>query len=467
MVNTMINNFRNNDTTTGKHSAAPAAAISRLIRGSLISAILLLNVAPALAQDAYQKAEQQLKSGDISGMAESYLKILKNNPRDVKARIGYATANSWLGKHELAQRQFNDVLSVQPENLEALSGLGYDLAWDDRFFEAEQQFKKAQLLAPDNAGIEKGLAFTYLWGKQPRQALNVLRSLESKSPDDAEILAAKGQALAALGRKDEAANAFSAALKIQPGREDALNGLAAMQPEKTNTIFHISAWYGKTSGVDDSGLRELELAYSLENKSRIWFRFDDSLSLDNPALARSGESAETLYLGIQSALNPTWQGIFEIGNRDLPANADQQIYKFEAINFQAAQVYKLGVQISPHSNDYTDKLVYTGFGYAMNRSWRVEPALFLSSSGAIDDKEVRAVVFAEYVDPQKWSLGVGAGVGQITSDNTPVEGTVLTSNALFSYPLNPKTNFKAAVRYEDSPTNSFSTVLIGIAVQLP
>lgn len=437
----------------------------RFIRTSLIMALFVLGSPQALAQNLHEQAEQQTRSGDISGMAETYLKILENNPRDVKARLGYATAHSWLGNHELAQRQYREVLALHPENLEALSGLGYDHAWSGQFIDAERVFNKAQSIAPDNIGIQKGLAFTYLWSKQPERALKVLRGLESKSPDDAEILAARGQALAALGKDDAAAAAFKAALKIEPGREDAQNGLAAIEQKKA--VFDISVWFGNTSDGGDSGLREVILGYNLKNNSRLWFRFDDSLSLDNPALARSGEKAETLYIGLQSQMKSTWQGIFEIGNRDLPNNADQQIYKFEAVNIQSPKIFKLGVQVSPHSDDFTDKLIYTGFGYPLNKSWRLEPTLYLSSSGAIDDKEVRAVVFAEYVDPDLWTLGIGAGAGRITSDNAAAEGDVLTSNALFSYPLNHKTKLNLSVRYEDSPTNSFSTALIGIAVQLP
>lgn len=461
----MINQRIRNEKAADSSIPVFSDGTKKLVRSSLITVLLMLGSSLALAQNLHEKAEQQVQSGDINGMAETYMTILEKNPRDVKARLGYARALSWLGNHALAQRQFNDVLSVQPENLEALSGLAYTHAWAGDFFEAEQQFKKARAIAPDNIGIQKGLAFSYLWGKQPGKALIELRSLESQSPDDAEILVAKGQALAALGKHDKASIAFKAALKIEPGREDAINGLDSMPKKKAN--FDISAWYGDTSSGGDSGLREVQLGYSLKNNSRIWFRYDDSLSLDNPALARSGQKAETIYLGLQNPLKSTWQGIFEIGTRDLPANADQQIYKFEAVNIQPTNFYKLGVVLSPHSDNYTDKLVYTSFGFPLNKSWRIEPALFLSSTGAIDDKEARAVVFAEYIDPNLWSVGIGAGVGKITSDNPVSDGEVLTSNALVSYPINPKTKLNLSVRYEDTPTNSFSTVLIGIAVQLP
>ena len=447
----------------------------RLGIAGLLALALLLITFPVFAQSFHEKAQQQALSGDIAGMADSYLSILEKNPEDIRARLGYATANSWLGNHELAQQHYNEVLQLQPKNIEALSGLGYDYAWSGQYAKAEARFTEAMSLAPDNVGIQKGLAFTYLWGKQPDKALKILERAEIDYPNDAEIQVARGQALKALGEDELAIYAFKTALSIDPDREDARNGLKSLgqnpdelkSPAQTPAIFDISAWYGSTSDGGESGLREVFLGYTLKNSSRIWFRYDDSLSLDNPALARSGEDAETYYIGFQAQRLGDWQNIVELGYRELPADADQQIIKFEATTFQAARFYKFGLQISPHSNDYTDKLIYTGLGYPLNKSWRLEPVLYLSSSGAIDDRELRAVVFAEYVAPELWSIGLGAGIGRISSDVSAAEGSVSTANLLFSYPVNQKTRLSLSLRYEDSPTNSFSTALVGISAQLP
>lgn len=458
---------------------------SRFLTTIVVTTLLLLSYSPLQAQSLYDMAQEQARTGDIAGMADSYLKILQQNPDDITARLGYATANAWLGQHDKAQEQFRRVLDQQPSNLEALSGLGYDYAWAGQYAKAEKTFNNALSLAPENPGIQKGLAFTYLWSKQYEKSLNIFNRLGSENPQDAEIQAARGQALLALGRDQAAASAFRTALKIDADREDAKNGLKTIEQkaiqlkateqmatenkpaEEGNPVFDISAWYGSTSDGGDSGLREVTLGYSIKNDSRLWFRFDDSLSLDNPALARSGEKAETGYLGLQTRMNAGWLGVIEIGHRDLPDNADQQIYKVEGIRIQSSRSYKFGVQVSPHSDDYTDKLVFASLGYPLNTSWRLEPTLYLSSSGAIADKEIRAVLFAEYLALERWSIGLGAGLGRISSDNSAVEGSVSTANALLSYAIDQKTRLNLAVRYEDSPTSSFSTLLAGITVQLP
>ena len=431
----------------------------------LIALFFVLFVSSVNAEDLHQKAERLAKTGDVPGMANTYLEILKKYPGDNKARLGYATARSWQGKHEMAQEQFNKVLKNKPNNLEALIGLGYDHAWAHQFNEAEIHFSKALTIAPDNVGAQKGLAFTYLWSDRPKKALDILQPLEKLYPDDAEILAAEGQARLALNEEIEAERAFQRALIIAPGRPDAISGLATINQKKRT--FDFVAWAGDTSNGGASGLREVIVGYWIKEDFRLWARYDNSLSLDNPALARSGEDAKTYYIGALSHIHKQWQGSVEIGTRDLPNNADQEIYKVEAINIHQRDVLKLGVQLSPHSEGFTDKLIYSTYGFPVNNKWRLEPSLYLSSSGAIDDKEWRAVLFGEYVDPERWSVGLSAGIGRIASDLDFAEGSVFTSNILFSYPISQKNRLNLSVRYEDTPTIHFTTVLIGVAIQLP
>jgi|SaaInlStandDraft_4_1057021.scaffolds.fasta_scaffold01170_2 tetratricopeptide (TPR) repeat protein len=419
------------------------------------------------AENLHQKAELLAKAGDITGMGDTYLKILKDTPSgDLKAQLGYATAQSWQGHHEVAQDQFRQVLKQQPDNLDALIGLGYDFAWSRQFKEAESQFNKVLVIVPDNVSAQKGLAFSSLWNEQPQKALDIFQSLEKQHPNDAEIFAAEGQALLALNNKEEATIAFQRALIITPGRPDAIDGLATIN--KNKKTFDFVAWAGDSSNGGDSGLREVIVGYWIKDDLRIWARYDNSLSLDNPALVRSGEKAETYYLGVLSHIHQDWQANLEIGNRDLPNDADQQIYKLEGIKInKQQQVFKLGVQLSPHSENYTDKLIYSAYGFPVSDKWRLEPSLYLSSSGTIDDKEWRAALFGEYALPDRWSVGVSAGVGRISSDIAASEGSVFTSNVLFSYPISQKNRLNLSVRYEDSPSFSYTTMLIGIAIQLP
>lgn len=427
--------------------------------------LLLLSTAYAQAETRYQTAESLAKSGNATGMTAAYKQILDADPTDTKARLGYATGLSWQGQYQDAEKQFSTVLEQQPGNLEALNGLGYNYAWNKQFDLAEQQFNEALEIAPDNVGAEKGLGFTYLWSKRPSKALKVFKPLAKQFPDDAEIHAAIGQSYLALKQNEEAEASFQQALILTPGRPDAASGLALIRG--VTKTFDFIAWVGDTSNDGGSGLRELIAGYWFSNESRVWARYDNSLSLDNPSLARSGEKAETYYLGFFTSVREDWRGVIEIGTRDLPNNADQQIYKLEALNFNDRKVFKLGGQLSPHSENYTDKLIYSSYGFPLGNGWRLEPALYLSSSGSIDDKEWRAILFTEYASPQRWNVGLTAGGGRISSDVAAFEGSVFTATAQVSYPIGQKNRLNFSIRYEDAPTIHYTTVLAGIAIFLP
>lgn len=427
--------------------------------------VLLLAATAATADPRHDAAEAAAESGDKAAMEAAYREILETDPSDMRARLGYATALSWQGKYGQADAEYARVLEQQPGNLEALIGRGYNYAWNKQYKEAEQQFKTALAIAPDNVGAQKGLGFTYLWSGRPAEALEVFEPLEQNAEDDAELQAAIGQAHLDLKHYDDAEQYFERALILAPGRPDAAGGLALIKGQKKT--FDLIAWVGDTSNDGGSGLRELIGGYWFSQDTRVWARYDNSLSLDNPALARSGEKAETYYLGAFTSVSENWRGVVELGTRDLPDNADQQVYKLEVINFSDRNVFKLGGQISPHSDDYTDKLIYGTYGFPVSDNWRLEPALFLSQSGLAEDSEWRAILFAEYASPSRWTAGVSAGGGRINSDVPTTEGSVFTANAQFSYPIGQKNRLNFSVRYEDAPTVSYTTVLAGIAIFLP
>jgi Flp pilus assembly protein TadD len=468
-----------NQVTGESGSHRPGAA--GLGKPAIVGAALLLSLDMAQAQDAYQQAEAALQAGNIQGMATAYQRILDSKPDDQRARLGYATAQSWLGNNDVAQQEFRKVLQQQPGNLEALTGLGYSQAWSRQFDAASETFEQALKQAPDNLSAQKGLALTMLWSGQNDAARERFQILRDSHPRDAEILSGLGQAELASGLNEDARASFSAALSIEPGRADAADGLAriaqlenatiqAAEPESERQhkgIFDLSISFGDSSNGGDTGLREVFAAYAPNDKLRYWLRYDDSLSLDNPGLVRSGQKAETWYVGLQHLYLPNWLGVVEVGQRQLPNAEDQQIYKLETVRIEFDNTLKFGLQVSPHSAGFSDKLVYAGYGFNLTPQWKFEPTLYLAKSGALQDDEWRAVGFAEYHASERWSAGVGAGFGQISSSLAAADGSVSTANGVLTYALNKTTRVNFSLRYEDTPSNSFTTTLVGVAVQLP
>ncbi len=420
---------------------------------------------PAQPIDLHELAESLARSGDIVDMEQVYGDLLERDPKDIRARLGRATARSWQGMHADAQADFEDVLRVEPENLPALIGIGYDLAWEGRYESSRSYFRRALAVAPDNTGASKGIAFSYLWAGQPAEALPAFEGVTQQAPGDAEAYVGIGQAHLALGHAERAANAFEHAEGMAPERTDAVEGLKAAYGYPA--LVELNVWGGYTSSTDESGLRLVELASSVRPDWRVWARYDNSLTLDNPALARSGVESETYSVGTLFNLNRDLLMSLEAGYRDLPENENQTIVKGELIYLIEDQSIKLGTQVSPSSEGYTDLLLFTEYGFPVSRRWRLAPAFFYSRTGEAKDQEYRGVIDAGYVSPDRWKLNLGGAVGAVNSSTPGVSGGVYVARAELRIPFAKYHSVNLAVRYESNPTNDFTIGMVGLSFGWP
>ena len=79
------------------------------------------------------------------------------------------------------------------------------------------------------------------------------------------------------------------------------------------------------------GLRSAEIASWVTPRDRFALGYDNSLSLDNPALARDGVGAEAWSLGYLHDFSGNYLVSGSAGSRDLADGASQDIYKFEFV----------------------------------------------------------------------------------------------------------------------------------------
>lgn len=440
------------------------------IRGAVGALLLLLNgLGPTQAaglDELFQDAEAQARRGDGAALEQTYESILQQDPDNVRALVGRATARSWQGRYGEAQTDYRRALAQQPGHLEALTGLGYSLAWDGQFEAAATAFQRARQLAPDNLGARKGLAFTALWSGRLEQAQSAFDELAREYPDDPEIAEARGQIALQQWRPGTAASAFQQALDIEPERASAAQGLRAAHGAPGRA--ELSVWVGNTSGEGDAGLRQAQLAVQATPQTRAWLRYDDTLSLDNPALARSGDEAKAGFLGLLQRIVPgTWLSA-EAGYRDLPDGDHQQIYKLEGIQYWAgSRSVKAGLQLSPHSDDFTDKLVFAGLGLPMAERFRLDPTVFFARTGAAGDDEWRGVVHGEYTDPDGWSLGLDLGGGHIDSAVPGASGGVWVAAAQWNIPVAGWHRLHLSAYRETNPSDSFWIAMVGFTLKLP
>ena len=443
-----------------------------MLRKALLGAICAVSISvlwtqAACAQDAtaLERANEALAKGNAADAEAAFDLVLASNPQDQRALIGRATARSWAGKHVIAREDFNAVLRQDAGNLEALTGLGYDYAWSGDFTAAKSTFEKAQAIAPDNVGVAKGIAYTLLWSGSSSQAAEAFDVISRQAGGDAEALEGKGTAHLNLGQARRAEAAYNQALSLEPGRAGASSGLAAAY--SLPPVLEASVWVGNSAEGGDTSLRLAEVASWISPDTRIGLRYDNSLSLDNPALARLGLDAETWYVSAQHNFDDKVLVVAELGKRDLPLEADQDIYKLEGVFLEDGRAYKLGGQVSPHSDGFEDKLAYAGINVGLSERIRMDGTIFLSETGAAADKEVRGAVFTEYTSPDRWTVGVGAGFGNISSDVPGSDGSVTTAHVQASMPVAKRHSAYIQARWEDSPVTEYSTVMVGVTLRLP
>lgn len=444
----------------------PRLKVSMLSATAVLAALFLGATPAASAQSStpiYTTAEDYAERGDAKSMEAAYTEILSRWPDDIRALQGRGTARSWQGNRAGAREDFHRILSQDPNNVGALIGIGYDFAWAGEYASAENKFQSAIKLDPANLAASKGLAFTYLWSDQPKKAAQTFAPLARVNPNDAEVQAGLGQAHLKQGHIQRAERAFSVALRNDPRREDAQAG-----QEKARSMpaaFEVIAFAGNSVAKDAVALRTLEFGSWIDPSTRLWARYDNSLSLDNLALSRSGQEAKAYFIGARTELTSQWIGLAEIGTRDLPAGQHQEIYRVEATRLIKGGQRAFGaLQISPHSSGYEDKLAYLGYGGSPARDWRLEGTLYLAQSGAARDDEYRLVGYAERAFPRRWTLGLGAGFGEVSSNVATADGTITSAWALASKSIGRNTFFLQA-QTEDTPSSSYTLGSVGLALR--
>ncbi len=485
---------------------------------------LLLKKNPADIRARIGRANARSWAGNYKGAQADYQQILATDPKHLGALTGLAYSYAWSRQFDDAEQTFNQAIEIAPDNVSALKGLGftylwsgrkkealnlfnrlvethpidteiqaamdqarpkkvsekpeedaedlgalvslgYEHAWAKRFQEAEEIFQRSIRIAPDNLGAQKGLGYVYLWSGRHEEAVDHFKRLARTYPEESEIQVAMGHSNLAMGHPQEAEESFKSALSIDPLRTDAVQGLRAAYDYPA--LVELNIWGGNTSSGGDTGLRQVEIATWATPRLRLWARFDDSLSLDNPALARSGQDAETYYFGAFHQFSEKWLGTAEFGFRDLPAGADQEIYRLEGVHLVDGHAIKLGGQVSPHSDGYTDELIYAGYGFSVGERMRLEPSIFYSNTGGTNDDEWRGILFGNYKWSNGWSLSAGAGGGYIESAIPEFGGSVKVANAQLTIPVAGYQALHFSVRYENAPSNEFTVVMLGVSLRWP
>jgi tetratricopeptide (TPR) repeat protein len=428
-----------------------------------VSLCLLIALSASANETLFDQAAVAARQGDLILMQQTYEKILVADVGNVRALNGKATAQAWRGNYFAAIETYRKSLVIEPENLEALLGIGYAFAWSGDYPYSEAYFDRALALHPEHYEALKGGAYVALWSGDAEAARSRFMELSANSDTDPEIPVAIGQANLQLGDTRAANKAFDRALLLDPGNTDAVAGRKAARNAKAR--LEAGAWYGSTSNAD-SGLRLVELGWWAGSDTRLSARYDDSLSLDNPAIVRRGESARTYLAGVQHGINDTLTVLLEAGVRQLP-DGDQNLYRSEVVLNNLPGRVSLGVQFGDHELGYDDRLFHLGIGIPFAERWQIESNNYFSTVGVNKDDEWRSVLNLLYSADSGWNAMVGAGFGEVDREGLQNPENVRVAHAMVSLPVFDYHRLHLVLRNEDLPGATVNVAMLGFTLRLP
>ncbi len=417
-----------------------------------------------------QEAEQLAKKGKHQAAESIYDQLLADDPNNIQVRLNRAFVRAWQGKHDTAQADFLKIIETQPEHLGALIGLGYDLAWSRQHQRAQQRFQQALDIAPDQLDAKKGQAFAALWAGDSTLALQRFEKITGDTPDDPEAWQGLAQAQLASRQHRSARTSFQQVIALDPMRPGARGQLEAVRD--TPTVLEATLWGGYTyhqeNSVDDAGLRSAELAGWPSKDLRLWLRYDNALTLDNPGLVRAGDDIPSTYVGALLNWGGKYTSRLEVGTRELSGSIDQSLYQAEHVTYLPdARTVKVGGYVGPRDDDSTDWNIYSGFGFPANERLRLEPNLFYTKIGGSDEREWRFLLAGDYQLDPGWRVSGGAAYGRVNSNLPSASGGLWSGHVLLSAPLAQAHRVYFLLRHESPASiDDFTTLAIGVTFRL-
>jgi tetratricopeptide (TPR) repeat protein len=207
--------------------AAGRAALSRHDSETASRAFRrVLRIDPRHSEARTRLGRLALEQGDTEAAVAHFSAVAKRKPRDVVALCDLGIAHVESGDWPEAIAAFQQATRVEPGSALALRGLGEAYRRSQRLTEAVATLEEAYRREPEDA---RGVYLLALATAQrghapddPRRALDLLRKARRMGAPQAPVQYAMGLAYLAQGQSREAVAALEAALRGQPGDDQAL-----------------------------------------------------------------------------------------------------------------------------------------------------------------------------------------------------------------------------------------------------
>jgi|ERR1700674_602899 len=143
-----------------------------------------------------------------------------------------AEAHDWA----VALQIVDGELARVPNDLEVLAWRARLLLWSGSVEDAERSFRELTIRERRDPDLFLGLANALAREGRWEESLQALNRATEIDPNRADLRAARGRTLRAMNRADEAREEFSRALALDPGNEEAKQGLLSVRRELKNEL---------------------------------------------------------------------------------------------------------------------------------------------------------------------------------------------------------------------------------------
>ncbi len=155
---------------------------------------------------------------------EAFDKSIEIDSTRTTPHMGKALLYHQIGKWDLSEAEYRQVLKLDPENALALNNYAYMLAERNvRLGEALDMAKKALEQSPDNSSYLDTCGWIYYRMGLHKKALGYIERALKSSPDNAELNAHLGSIYNALGKIKKARQAWRRAAELEPDNQEYRN----------------------------------------------------------------------------------------------------------------------------------------------------------------------------------------------------------------------------------------------------
>jgi len=155
--------------------------------------------------------------------------VISTWQEDVRRR---AEAHDWTAAIGIVERE----VARAPKDMDVRAWRARVLLWSGKLADAELEYQAILAAVPNDPDNWEGLANTYSREGRTKEALRAINRAAELDPNRADIHAARGAALRALGAQNEARLEFSRALELDATNAEGRAGLISLHGESKHEL---------------------------------------------------------------------------------------------------------------------------------------------------------------------------------------------------------------------------------------